>query len=86
MNIVIYAPKDLSNCEISFQIGRESAVTKGRPMNEDVKISACNRKDAVIDGLTVRNVSLRGMGKNIITVEFSDHMSHTLDIAVYEFD
>lgn len=86
MDIVIYATKDLSDCEISFQIGRESAGTKGRPINDDVRILNCNRKDAVLDGLTIRNISLRGTGKNIIRVEFSDHMNHTLDIAVYEFD
>ncbi len=84
MDIIIYAPKDLYDCEISFLIGRESS--KGRPKNEDVVISSVNRPEAELDGLTIKKISLRGKGKNILRVEFSDHMNHTLDIAVYEFD
>lgn len=81
-DIVIYPPKDIASAELQFQIGRESQSRKAD--KDDVSILNCNKGKA--DGLKITGVQLRANAKNIIQVSFSDNMSHTLILAVYEAD
>lgn len=81
-DIVIYPPKDIESAELQFQVGRESHSKKAD--KDDVSILTCNKGTA--DGLKITGVSLKANAKNIIQVSFSDNMSHTLILAVYETD
>ena len=80
VDIVIYPPYALPNAELHFQIGREGKSTKSD--NDDVSI--INSTKGVPDGLKLKNVELRASVKNIIQIEFSDKLSHTLKLSVYE--
>lgn len=79
-DIVIYPPKDILSAELQFQIGRESQSKKIEVDN--VSIIDCNK--GTPNGLRITDVPLNGNAKNIIQVSFSDKMSHTLILAVYE--
>ena len=81
-DVVIYPPKDIASAELQFQIGRESQTKKAE--KEDVSIMSCNKCTA--EGLKITGVPLKANSKNIIQVSFSDKMSHTLILAVYEAD
>ena len=81
-DIVIYPPKDIASAELQFQIGRESQSMKAD--KDDVSILNCNKGTA--DGLKITGVPLNANAKNIIPISFSDNMSHTLILAVYEAD
>ena len=81
-DVVIYPPKDIASAELQFQIGRESQTKKAE--KEDVSIMSCNKGTA--EGLKITGVPLKANSKNIIQVSFSDKMSHTLILAVYEAD
>ena len=81
MDIVIYVDHDITEAELSFVIGRENQ-TKNMTASDDVKITYSNKGTA--NGLTVTGVELKGNAKNIIQVAFSDKMSHTLNLGVYE--
>lgn len=81
-DIVIYPPKDIASAELQFQIGRETQSKKAE--NDDVSIVSCNKGTA--EGLKIIGVPLKANSKNIIQVSFSDKMSHTLILAVYEVD
>lgn len=81
-DIVIYPPKDIASAELQFQIGRESQSRKAD--KDDVSILNCNKGTA--DGLKITGVPLKANAKNIIQISFSDNMSHTLILAVYEAD
>lgn len=80
VDIVIYPPYALPNAELHFQIGREGKSTKSD--KEDVSIISSNK--GVPDGLKLKNVELRASVRNIIQIEFSDKLSHTLKLSVYE--
>lgn len=77
MDIVIYIDHDINDAELSFKIGREQSAKK-----EDVVITSSSKGTA--DGLKITGVNLKGNAKNIIQVAFSDNMSHTLTLGVYE--
>ena len=77
MDIVIYVEHDVDDAELSFKIGREQSAKK-----EDVAITWCSKGTA--DGLNITGVNLKRNAKNIIQVAFSDNMSHTLTLGVYE--
>lgn len=81
-DIVIYPPKDIDSAELQFQIGRESQSKKTD--KDNVSILTCNK--GTPDGLKITGVPLKANAKNIIQVSFSDNMSHTLMLAVYEID
>ena len=81
MDIVIYVDHDIAEAELSFAIGRESQ-TKKMTASDDVIITHSNKGTA--NGLTITGVELKGNAKNIIQVAFSDKMSHTLNLGVYE--
>ena len=79
-DVVIYPPKDIASAELQFQIGRETQSKKAE--KDDVSIVSCNKGTA--DGLKITGVPLKANSKNIIQVSFSDKMSHTLILTVYE--
>lgn len=81
MDIVIYVDHDIAEAELSFAIGRENQ-TKNMTASDDVKITYSNKGTA--NDLTITDVELKGNAKNIIQVAFSDKMSHTLNLGVYE--
>lgn len=80
MDIIIFPNREIANAELHFSIGREGS--KGRNPEEDVYITDTNKGKA--DKLVVTDVSLMANAKNIIQVSFSDKMSHTLTLGVYE--
>jgi hypothetical protein len=77
-DVVIYPPKDIDKAELQFLIGSESKSKK----IDDVFIKSSNK--GIVDGLKITDVPLKGNVKNIIQVSFSDNMSHTLILSVYE--
>ena len=77
MDIVIYIDHDVDDAELSFKIGREQSAKK-----EDVAITWSSKGTA--DGLNITGVNLKRNAKNIIQVAFSDNMSHSLTLGVYE--
>ncbi len=81
-DIVIYPPKDIVSAELQFQIGRESQSKKAT--KDDVSILTSNK--GTVDGLKITGVPLEANVRNIIQVSFSDKMSHTLILSVYEAD
>lgn len=81
-DIIIYPPKDIESAELIFQIGRESQSNNTK--KDDVYIVTCN--NGTPDGLKITGVRLKAKAKNIIQVSFSDKMSHSLILAVYEID
>lgn len=81
MDIVIYVDHDINNAELSFEIGRESQ-SKKNSSSDDVIITDCNKGKR--DKLNIKEVELKGKARNIIQVAFSDKMSHSLNLGVYE--
>ena len=81
MDIVIYVDHDINNAELSFEIGRESQ-SKKNSSSDDVIITDCNKGKH--DKLNIKEVELKGKARNIIQVAFSDKMSHSLNLGVYE--
>ena len=81
MDIVIYVDHDIDDAELSFEIGRETQ-SKKMSASDEVTIIDCPKGTA--NGLTVTGVQLKGNAKNIVQVAFSDKMSHTLNLGVYE--
>ena len=81
MDIVIYVDHDVNDAELTFTIGQESQTKKSLSANE-VSIVECSKGSC--KGLTISHVNLRGNARNIIQVQFSDHMSHSLNLGVYE--
>ena len=81
MDIVIFVDHDISDAELSFEIGRESQ-TKKKTQLDDVTIIDCTK--GVANLLNITGVDLKGKAKNIIQIAFSDNMSHTLNLGVYE--
>lgn len=81
MDIVIYVDHDIDDAELSFEIGRETQ-SKKMSASDEVTIIDCPKGTA--NGLTVTGVHLKGNAKNIVQVAFSDKMSHTLNLGVYE--
>ena len=81
-DIVIYPPKDIASAELQFLIGRESQSKKAE--KDDVSILTSNK--GTPDGLKITGVPLRANSRNIVQVSFSDKMSHTLILSVYETD
>lgn len=77
MDIVIYVDHDISDAELSFRIGRE------RESKDDV-VCITDSTKGEFSCLNIKDVELRGGAKNIIQVAFSDNMSHTLSLGVYE--
>lgn len=81
-DIIIYPPKSIEAAELTFQIGRESQSKKSQ--KDDVYIVSSNK--GTPEGLKITGVNLKVNIKNIIQVSFSDNMSHSLTLAVYEID
>ena len=81
MDIVIFVDHDISDAELSFEIGRESQSQK-KKQPDDVTIVDCTK--GVANLLSITGVDLKGKAKNIIQIAFSDNMSHTLNLGVYE--
>ena len=81
MDIVIFVDHDISDAELSFEIGRESQ-SKKKKQPDDVTIVDCTK--GVANLLNITGVDLKGKAKNIIQIAFSDNMSHTLNLGVYE--
>jgi hypothetical protein len=81
MDIVIYVDHDIENAVLSFEIGRESQ-SKKASSSDDVSITSSSK--GVPNKLNVEDVELKGNARNIIQVAFSDKMSHTLNLGVYE--
>ena len=81
MDIVIFVDHDISDAELSFEIGRESQ-SKNKKQPDDVAIVDCTK--GVANLLNITGVDLKGKAKNIIQIAFSDNMSHTLNLGVYE--
>lgn len=81
MDIVIYVDHDIDEAVLSFEIGRESQGKKGSS-SDDVSITSSN--NGAPNKLNIEKVKLRGKARNIIQVAFSDNMSHTLNLGVYE--
>lgn len=78
MDIVIYSENGIPNAELKFKIGREQA-----SKSEDVYIKDSSK--GTCQGLTITGVDISGENaKNIIQVAFSDNMSHSLILGVYE--
>ena len=81
MDIVIFVDHDISDAELSFEIGRESQI-KNKTHADDVTIIDSTK--GVANLLNIKGVDLKGNAKNIIQIAFSDHMSHALNLGVYE--
>ena len=81
MDIVIFVDHDIAEAELSFEIGRESQAKK-MAASDEVTIIHSNK--GTYKDLTIIGVELKGNAKNIIQVAFSDKMSHTLNLGVYE--
>lgn len=81
MDIVIYVDRDIQDAELSFEIGRESQ-NKKKPTSDDVSILDSSK--GTPKNLNITGVDLKGKAKNIIQVAFSDNMSHSLNLGVYE--
>ena len=81
MDIVIYVDHDINKAELTFEIGRESG-SKKKSSSDDVEIIKCTK--GVCDKLSIKDVDLKGKARNIIQVAFSDNMSHSLNLGVYE--
>lgn len=80
VDIVIYPPHNIPKAKLYFQIGREGKSSKAD--KEDVSIIRSNKGNP--NGLKLENVELKGLVRNIIQIEFSDKLSHTLKLSVYE--
>lgn len=81
MDIVIFVDHDISDAELSFEIGRENNAQK-KTQPDDVTIIDCTK--GIANLLNITGVDLKGNAKNIIQIAFSDNMSHTLNLGVYE--
>lgn len=77
IDIIIYPPYDFE-AELHFHIGRETQSRK----KDDVFIESSSKGEH--EGLTIKGVKLNGNARNIIQVAFSDKLSHTLILSVYE--
>ncbi|MCR4799344.1 MAG: hypothetical protein K5860_02435 [Bacteroidales bacterium] len=76
MDIVIYTEEDVVNAELDFVIGKETNI------KDDVVIISSNK--GKVDGMTIKEVPLKSFQKNIIQIQFSDKMSHSLNLGAYE--
>ena len=76
MDIVIYTEEDVDNAELDFVIGKETNI------KDDVVIISSTK--GRVDGLTIKEVPLKSFQKNIIQIQFSDKMSHSLNLGAYE--
>ena len=82
LDVIVYTPYDISNATLQFQIGREGQSKSSE--KEDVSIVDSN--NGTPEGLSIKGVDLKSSGKNIIQIKFSDKLSHTLKLSVYEIN
>lgn len=82
IDVVIYSPHQIDKAELKFEIGSESKRANKDSFKDDISISYSSKgvpKDLIIQGVT-----LNYPGKNIIRINLSDNLHHSLKLEVYE--